>query len=82
MSEGPIKRERAATQVPPVARMPKIGDIVIPDAYPAGFPRWRVVELAPHAAPSDVADLEPVDTAASPRRIRRRAGSLQIVDPT
>ena len=79
MSEGPIKRERAAWEPTKIPTMPKLGDIVIPDAHPAGFARWRVVGIPPQAAPSDVADLEAVDAGASPRRIRRRASSLQIV---
>lgn len=75
MSEGPIKRERLASTMPPPAKITiAVGDQVTIADHPAGFASWRVVEIPSHPAPSDVATLE--NLACTPSRIRRRAADL------
>lgn len=78
MSNGPIAQERAATRPPAIERVHlAVGDLVTPAQPPAGFPVWRVVEIPPAAAPSDVVTLESVDRACVPRRVRRFARDLK-----
>lgn len=79
MSEGPIKRERQAWEPKRIPDAPKLGDIVTTTDHPAGCDRWRVVAIPPHAAPSDVADLEPVNPECPIKRARRRVESLTVV---
>lgn len=82
MSEGPIKRAREAWLPERIPPMPKAGNVVrVPEGeHPEGFPLWVVTMIPPHAAPSDIATLSPVGLDCPVDEIRRRAGSLEIVN--
>lgn len=77
MSNGPIARERAGTRAPAAELVSlHVGDLVTPTLHPAGFPVWRVIEIPPAAAPSDVVTLAAVDHRCIPGKIRRYARDL------
>lgn len=73
MSEGPIKRERAATRPPAIRKPPELHDVVTVDDAPLGYTHWRV-----HQVPStklgrtDIILLRCVDPNSPLQFIRRR----------
>lgn len=79
MSEGSIRRERQATTVPKLGKTPKPGDLVIPDDFPAGFPRWTVLHVPPAAGMSDILTLLTTDKASPVQKIRRHIYQVRLV---
>lgn len=70
MSAGPIRQARDAWK-PAHVFVPAVGDLVIIDDHPPGFPLWRVTSVPKGSGPSDVVDLEPVNVACPLPRTRR-----------
>jgi hypothetical protein len=82
VSGGPIAQARAGSRPAPIAPTPKVGDVVVPDDFPPGMARWRVVDVPPAAGPSDVVTLEALDPQPGyPSKTRRRIETVRIVHP-
>ncbi|MCU1441116.1 MAG: hypothetical protein JWP85_2113 [Rhodoglobus sp.] len=65
--------------VPKLRVAPKVDDLVVPDEFPTGFPRWRVEAVPAAAGMSDIVRLTPDDPACPVKRIQRRIDRVRVV---
>lgn len=81
MSEGPIKRVRAATRPAAIPKAPELHEVVIVDDAPLGYTHWTV-----HQVPStklgrtDIILLRCVDPKSPLQFIRRRVFQVRPHD--